>query len=59
MEFMRYIKYVGALVNPNDKKIFIKHVSRRKSHHGDIFGMNLNLMIVGAEINFGEHLGSC
>jgi hypothetical protein len=55
-EFMRYIKCAGALVNPNDKKIFIKLVSRRESCHGDIFSTNLNLMIAGAEINFGTNL---
>jgi hypothetical protein len=39
-------------------KILIKRVSRRESHLGDIFDMNLNLMIAGAEINLREHLGS-
>jgi hypothetical protein len=39
-------------------KILIKPLSRREGYLGDIFDMNLNLMIAGAEINFGEHLGS-
>jgi hypothetical protein len=36
-----------------------KHVSRRGSRLGDIFGTDLNLMIASAKINLGEHLGSC
>jgi hypothetical protein len=39
-------------------KILIKHVSRRESRLGDIFSTDFNLMIVRAEINLGEHLGS-
>jgi hypothetical protein len=39
-------------------KILIKTVSYRESHIGDIFVMNLNLMIAEAEINLGEHLSS-
>jgi hypothetical protein len=35
-----------------------KLVSRRESCLGDIFITDLNLVIVGAEINLGEHLGS-
>jgi hypothetical protein len=36
-------------------KILIKLVSHRESHLGDIFGMNLNLMVARAKINLGEH----
>jgi hypothetical protein len=39
-------------------KILIKLVSRRESCFGDIFITDFNLMIAGAEINLGEHLGS-
>jgi hypothetical protein len=39
-------------------KILIKPVSHRESRLGDIFNTNFNLMIAGAEINLGEHLGS-
>jgi hypothetical protein len=40
-------------------KILIKPVSRRESRLGDIFITDFNLMIAGAEINLGEHLGFC
>jgi hypothetical protein len=39
-------------------RILIETISRREGHLGYIFGTNLDLVIVGAEINFGEHLGS-
>jgi hypothetical protein len=39
-------------------KILIKLVSHRESRLGDIFGTDLNLIIAGAKINFGEHLDS-
>jgi hypothetical protein len=39
-------------------KILIKPVSHRESRLGDIFITDFNLMIAGAEINLGEHLGS-
>jgi hypothetical protein len=39
-------------------KIHIKPVPRRESRLGDIFITDLNLVIAGAEINFGEHLGT-
>jgi hypothetical protein len=39
-------------------KILIKLISRRESRLGDIFITDFNLMIAGAEINLGEHLGS-
>jgi hypothetical protein len=39
-------------------KILIEPISHRESCLGDIFGMYFNLMISGAEINLGEHLGS-
>jgi hypothetical protein len=38
-------------------KILIKSVSYRGSHPGDIFSMDFNLMIAGAQINREEHLG--
>jgi hypothetical protein len=57
-EFIRYMKCVGAFVNPNDE-ILIKPVSHRESRLGDIFITDFNLMIAGAKINLGEHLGSC
>jgi hypothetical protein len=40
-------------------KILIKPVSRRESRLGVIFIADLNLMIARAEIDLGEHLGSC
>jgi hypothetical protein len=39
-------------------KILIETISCSDGHLGDIFGMNLDLVIAGAEIKFGEHLGS-
>jgi hypothetical protein len=39
-------------------KILIKPISHRKSHLGDIFITDLNLVITGVEINLGEYLGS-
>jgi hypothetical protein len=40
-------------------KIFVETISCREGRLGYTFGMNLDLVIVGAEINLGEHLGSC
>jgi hypothetical protein len=40
-------------------KILIEAISCREGRLGYIIGTNLDLVIVGAEINFGEHLGSC
>jgi hypothetical protein len=37
-------------------KILIQPVSHSESNLGDIFGMNFNLMIAGAEVNLGEYL---
>jgi hypothetical protein len=39
-------------------KILIEFVSHSECSLGDIFGMDLNLVIIGVEINIGEHLGS-
>jgi hypothetical protein len=39
-------------------KILIETISCSEGCLGYIFGMNLDLVIAGAEINFGEHLGS-
>jgi hypothetical protein len=39
-------------------EILIKPVSHRESRLGDIFGTDLNLTIVRAKINLGEHFGS-
>jgi hypothetical protein len=39
-------------------KILIETISCSESHFGYIFGMNLDLVIAGAEINFGEHFSS-
>jgi hypothetical protein len=39
-------------------KILMETKSHREGHLGYIFGTNLDLVIAGAEINFGEHLGS-
>jgi hypothetical protein len=33
-------------------------ISHREGRLGYIFGMNLDLVIEGVEINFGEHLSS-
>jgi hypothetical protein len=57
-EFMRYMKCVGAFVNPKDNEVFIEPVSHRERSLGDIFGTNFNLMITRAENNLGEHLAS-
>jgi hypothetical protein len=40
-------------------KILIESVSHSESGLGDIIGTDLNLVISEAEINLGEHLGSC
>jgi hypothetical protein len=39
-------------------KILIEIISCSESHFGYIFNTNLDLVIAGAKINFGEHLGS-
>jgi hypothetical protein len=39
-------------------KILIKTISHRERCLGDIFGTDLNLMVVEAEMNLGEHSGS-
>jgi hypothetical protein len=39
-------------------KILIETISYSESHLGYIFDTNLDLVIAGAEINFGEHLCS-
>jgi hypothetical protein len=39
-------------------EILIKPISHRESRLGEIFITDFNLMIVGVEINLGEHLGS-
>jgi hypothetical protein len=39
-------------------KILIESIPRREGCLGYIFGTNLDLVIPGAEINPGEHLGS-
>jgi hypothetical protein len=39
-------------------KILIETISCTECRIGYIFSMNLDLVIAGAEINFGEHLGS-
>jgi hypothetical protein len=38
-------------------KILIESISHSETSHGDIFGMDINLVITGAEINLEEHLG--
>jgi hypothetical protein len=40
-------------------KILKEYVSRSEGSLGDIFDTDLNLVIIGVEINLGEHLGSC
>jgi hypothetical protein len=40
-------------------EVLVETVSHRESSLVDIFSMNFNLMIARAEINLGEHLGSC
>jgi hypothetical protein len=57
--FMRYLKCVGAFINPNDTTRYSETMSHREGRLGYIFGTNLDLVIAEAEINFGEHLGSC
>jgi hypothetical protein len=48
-----------ALVQPKgDDKILLETISCSEGHLGYIFGTNIDLVIVRAEINFGEHLGS-
>jgi hypothetical protein len=39
-------------------KILIETISCREDRLGYIFDMDLDLVIVRVEINFGEHLGS-
>jgi hypothetical protein len=41
-----------------DDKILLETISCSEGHLGYIFGTNIDLVIVRAEINFGEHLGS-
>jgi hypothetical protein len=57
-EFMRYMKCASAFVNPNGITKYLEIIYSRESHLGYIFGLNLDLMIAGAKINLGEHLGS-
>jgi hypothetical protein len=40
------------------EKTLIETISHREGRLGYIFGTNLDLVIAGAAINFGEHLGS-
>jgi hypothetical protein len=58
IEFMSYTKCVIIRQPKGYNKVLIKLVSCRESHIGYIFGTNLNLVIIGAEINLGEHLSS-
>jgi hypothetical protein len=55
MEFMRYIKCVGTFINPND---MTRYSYKPYLVVKAVFGMNLNLVIAGADINLGEHLSS-
>jgi hypothetical protein len=50
-EFMRYMKYAGALV-------FIESISGGENCFQNITWPNLYLMIPRMKVNFGEYLGS-
>jgi hypothetical protein len=57
-EFMRYMKCGGAFVKPNDMTRFSKRPYLVVKAILGISGMNLDLVIAGAEINLGEHMDS-
>jgi hypothetical protein len=48
IEFIRYMKYAGALVSPKDNQIFIKSISGRESHFWNITRLDFDLMITRA-----------
>jgi hypothetical protein len=47
------------LSTKTNDKVLIESVSCSESSLGVMFGTDLNLVITGAEINLGEHLGFC
>ena len=57
-EFIRYIKYVGALVRPKDNQILIESISGRESCFRNVTGLDLYLMVAKTKIDLREDLGS-
>jgi hypothetical protein len=57
-EFIKYVNWAGAFVNPKDNQIFKQPIPSSKSGLGHILGSNSDLMIVQSEINFRKHPGS-
>jgi hypothetical protein len=56
---IEFMKCAGAFSqHKRHHKVFIETISHGDLHLGYIFGMNLDLVIAGVEINLGEHLGS-
>jgi hypothetical protein len=58
MEFIRYMKYTGTLVRPNDNQILIQPVPDGKYSLRNVFWMNLDLVIAQTEIDHGEDLST-
>jgi hypothetical protein len=59
IEFIKYVKWAGAFVNPKDiTKYSKKPIPSGECGLGYILGLNSDMMIARSEINFRKHPGS-
>jgi hypothetical protein len=57
-EIIRYMKYAGALVSPNDNQILIQPVPGGECSLRNVFWIDLDLVIAQTEIDLGEDLST-
>jgi hypothetical protein len=57
-EFIKYIKYAGALVSPKEITKYIQPVPSEECYFRNVFWMDLDLMITRMKIDLREDLST-
>jgi hypothetical protein len=58
MEFIRYMKCAGALVNPNDNPILIQPIPGGEGSVRNVFRVDADLVITQTKIDLGKDLST-